>query len=238
MNIRQLGSGLITIVSLAVGYSCAAKEVLPSLTPELAYQSLVDRLCIQGYSLRIYRLAGSVGIERAKHKVASIIPARSVAEIESDYLFAQWGSATESKLIGLWSVAPAQVQGIYSVLTADSWNRPFTEAPDCRVNDASPESMIGWVHPGMGLLNLFSIVDYSRDKPTHIAMYSSWIGTSALTASVKAALQANGWILRDGHKGLAPYATTRTIHASREQVQIELSVFSTRGTSVIYMVAQ
>ena len=238
MNIRRCGTGLSAVLWLAVISSGAANEVLPSLAPDLAYHSLVDKLCIQGYSMRIYRISGRIDIERAKQKVASSIPVGSLADIERDYLLAQWGSGTESRLIGLWSVAHAQVEGIYSVLAAEKLKQSPLKDLDCFANDPPQKSMIAWLHPGMGLLTLFSIVDQSLNKPTYIAMYSSWLGPNALTGVVKAALHADGWILSLGNTGMPPAVGTRAIRATREHAQLDLSIFSAQGTSVMYMVAQ
>ncbi len=238
MNIGFFGQGLRAVLWLSVISSCAAKEVLPSFTPDLTYHSLVDKLCIQGYSMRIYRIGGRIDIARAKHKVASIIPVGSLADIEGDYLLAQWGNPTESRLIGLWSVAPAQVEGIYSVLAAENATRTSFKELDCFAHDPPPKSMMTWLHPRMGLLTLFSIVDRSLNRPTYIGMYSSWLGPNALAGSVKAALKASGWILSLGNTGMAPTVVARTIRAHREQTQLDLSIFSTQGRSVMYMLAQ
>lgn len=238
MNIRCCGAGLSAVLWLAGVSSCAAKEVLPSLAPDLAYHSLVDKLCIQGYSMRIYRISGRIDIERGKNKVASIVPVGSLAEIERDYLLAQWGSAIESRLLGLWSVAPAQVEGIYSVLAVDKARQSHHKALDCFVSDPPPKPMIAWLQPRMGLLTLFSIVDQSLHKPTYIVMYSSWLGPNALEGLVKAALQADGWILSIGHAGKAPAIVTRTLSATKEQAKLDLSIFSAQGTSVMYVVSQ
>lgn len=238
MNIRSCGAGLSAILWLAGTSSCAAKELLPSLAPDLAYHSLVDQLCIQGYSMRIYRINGRIDIERGKNKVASVVPVGSLAEIERDYLLAQWGSATESRLIGLWSVAPDQVEGVYSVLALEKTRQSLLKELDCFASDPPPNSMIAWLQPRMGLVTLFSIVDESLNKPTYIAMYSSWLGPNALTGVVKAALHADGWIVSLGNTGIAPAIVTRTIRATREQAKLDLSIFSAQGTSVMYMVAQ
>jgi hypothetical protein len=188
--------------------------------------------------MRIYRINGRIDIERGKNKVASVVPVGSLAEIERDYLLAQWGSATESRLIGLWSVAPDQVEGVYSVLAVEKTRQSLLKELDCFASDPPPNSMVAWLQPHMGLVTLFSIVDESLNKPTYIAMYSSWLGPNALTGVVKAALHADGWILSLGNTGMPPAVSTRAIRATREHAQLDLSIFSAQGTSVMYMVAQ
>lgn len=238
MRARCFGTSLGVALWVAVISSSAAKDVLPALNPDLSYYSLVERLCIQGHTMRIYWIGGSIDIERAKQKMASIIPAGSVADIESDYLLAQWGNATESKLIGLWSVGPSQVEGIYSVLSDDNAKRSSLAKLDCFASDPPPRSIIAWINSRLGLFNLFSIVDYSSEKPTYIAMYSSWLGPNALSDSVEAALKRNGWTLSLKGRGAAPASFSRTIRASKEQAQFDLNIFSIQGTSVMHMVAQ
>lgn len=238
MSVRCFGLGWAVVLWIAVISSSVAKDVLPSLSPDLSYHSLVEGFCIQGHSMRIYRIGGTINIERAKQKVASIAPVGSLADIESDYLLAQWSNATESKLIGVWSVAPSQVEGVYSVLSNDN-SKPFSlEKLNCFASDPPPKSMIAWMKSGLGLLNLFSIIDYSLEKPTYMAMYSSWLGPTALADSVDAALKKNGWTLSRNHSGVASAALSRTIHASKEHAHLELNIFSVQGTSIMHMIAQ
>ncbi|MFM7011708.1 MAG: hypothetical protein ACKO0Z_20655 [Betaproteobacteria bacterium] len=238
MSFRCFRAGLSAALWVAVVSSSAAKDLLPSLNPDLSHHSLVEKLCIQGHSMRIYRIGGPIDIERAKQKVASIVPVGSVSDIESDYLLAQWGDANESKLIGLWSVAPSQVEGVYSVLSNGNSRRSALEKLDCFANDPPPRSTIAWMNSGLGLLNLFSIVDYSLEKPTHIAMYSSWLGASALADAVDAALKKNGWTLSLNHSGVAAATFSRTIRASKENARLDLNILSVQGTSVMHMIAQ
>ncbi len=238
MSTRCFGAGLSAALSIAVISSCAARDVLPTLSPDLSYQSLVESLCIQGHSMRIYRLDGAINIEHAKQKVASIMPLGTAAEIGSDYLLARWGNASESNLIGLWSIAPAKVEGVYSVLTTENFKQSSAEKIDCFVNDPPPKLIIAWLDSGLGLLNLFSIVDYSLKKPTYIAMYSSWLGPSALADLVDTALRRHGWILGRKHSGGASGGLGRTIRASKERAQLDLNILSVQGTSVMHMIAQ
>ena len=238
MTTRCVGACVSMVLWLSVVTSSAAKEVLPSLSPELAYHSVVDKFCIQGHSMRIYRIDGRIDLERVKHKLASVIPVGAIVEIEDDYLLVQWGNPTASRLIGLWSVAPDQVEGVYSVLVTEKLNRSPVEAHDCFANAPPPRSIIDWFSPGLGLLTLVSIVDQSHDKPAYIALYSSWLGPNALLDSVKAAMKANGWIINVGHTGTPTPSITRTIHAAKGNTQIDLNVFSVRGTSVMYMIAR
>lgn len=238
MSFRCVGAGWSVALWVAVVSSSAANDLLPSLNPDLSHHSLVERLCIQGHSIRIYRIGGPIGIERAKQKVASIVPVGSVSDIESDYLLAHWGNTNESKLIGLWSVAPSQVEGVYSVLSNDNSKGSSLEKLDCFANDPPPRSTIAWMNSGLGLLNLFSIVDYSLEKPTHIAMYSSWLGPSSLAGSVDAALKKNGWSLSLNDNGVASATFSRTIRASKEHARLDLNILSVQGTSVMHMIAQ
>lgn len=238
MTTRCVGARLSMVLWLSVVTSSAAKEVLPSLNPELAYHSVVDKFCIQGHSMRIYRIGGRIDLERIKHKLASVIPVGSIVEIEDDYLLAQWGNPTASRLISLWSVAPDQVEGVYSVLAAEKMNRDPIEPHDCFANAPPPRSIIDWLSPRLGLLRLVSIVDQSHDKPAYIALYSSWLGPNALLDSVKAAMKENGWIINVGHTGIPSPSITRTIHAAKGNTQIDLNVFYVQGTSVMYMIAR
>lgn len=238
MSFRCFGVGLSAALWVAVVSSSAAKDLLSSLHPDLSHHSLVERLCIQGHSMRIYRIGGLIDIERAKQKVASIAPVGSFSDIESNYLLAQWGNTTESTLIGLWSVAPSQVEGVYSVFSKDNSKPSFLRKLDCFVNDPPPRSSIAWLNSGLGLTNLISIVDYSLKKPTHIAMYSSWLGPSALAASVDVALINTGWTLSLNHNGVAAATFSRTIRASKENLRLDLNILSVQGTSVMHMIVQ
>lgn len=238
MNIRCFGAGLSAVLWFSAISSSAANDVLPSLYPDLSYHSLVDRFCIQGNSMRIYRISGPIDIERAKQKVASIVPVGSLADIQSDYLLAQWGNANESKLIGLWAVGPSRIEGIYSVILDGNSIANSVQKLNCFPNDALRKSATTWINSELGLLNLYSIIDYSVEKPTYMAMYSSWLGANALTDSVHTALKKNGWALTRNHNGASPTVLGRTIHASKEHAQLELNIFSVQGTSVIHMVAQ
>ena len=238
MSIRCFGAGLSAVLWFAVISSSAADDVLPSLHPDLSYHSLVDRFCIQGHSIRIYRISGPIDIERAKQKVASIVAVGSLADIQSDYLLAQWGNTNESKLIGLWAVGPSRVEGIYSVLTDENAIPSSLQKLNCFPHNPLPKSTITWIHSELGLLNLFSIIDYSLEKPTYIAMYSSWLGLNALTDSVEAALKQNGWALSRNHSGASPNVFVRTIRAAKVHAKLDLNILSVQGTSVIHMVAQ
>jgi hypothetical protein len=238
MSFRCFGTSVGVALWISMMSSSAAKDVLPALNPDLSYHSLVERLCIQGLSMRIYWIGGLIDIERAKQKMASIIPAGTVADLEGDYSFAQWGNATESKLIGLWSVAPSQVEGIYSVLSDDNAKRSSFEKLDCFASDPPPKRIIAWMNSRLGLLNLFSIVDYSSERPTYIAMYSSWLGPNALSDSVDAALKKNGWRLSLIGRDATPATFSRTIRASKDQAWLDLNIFSVQGRSVMHMIAQ
>ena len=228
----------IGVLLIGAAHASNTNDVLHTFGPELQYQPVIDRVCIQGFYARAYRLQGQLDIERAISKVAGIIPLGSVGEVQYNFFLVRWSNAPQHHLIGLWPVTDHHVEGIYSTLSSSDHSVSAPQAFACKHLDSAPQEMTAWINPAMGLRVVLSTVDHARVEPSYTLVYSSWLPSSRLAASISVALSKAGWILELPRAPKGPHTSVRSIIAAKAGVQLNLRILTVQGSSSLFVVGQ
>jgi hypothetical protein len=231
---------LISIGTLSLGFAQASNttDLLHSFSPEIQFQSMIDKVCIQGFYAQVYRLHGRLNFERAISKVAGIIPLESVGEVQPNFFLAHWSNDPQSHLIGLWPVSETEVDGIYSTLSAVDQTGRAPNPLGCKHLDSVARDMIAWIHPAMGLRPVLSSVDHARVDPSHTLIYSSWLPSPRLVTAISIALDKAGWNFEMDRTSKGLFTAPRSIVAIKASAQLNLKIFSVSGSSILFMVGQ
>jgi len=228
----------IGVLLIGVAHASNAIDVLQSFAPELQYQPVIDRVCIQGFYARAYRLQGHLSFERAISKVAGILPLGSVGEVQHNFFLARWSNAPQHHLIALWPVSEQGVEGIYSTLSGADQSMSAPQAFACKHSDSVPREMTAWIKPAMGLRVVLSTVDHARADPSYTLIYSSWLSSSRLVASISIALSKAGWRLELARAPKVPHTPVRSIVATKAGTQLSLRILTVQGSSILFVVGQ
>ena len=228
----------IGVLLIGVAHAGNATDVLQSLAPELQYQPVIDRVCIQGFYARAYRLQGQLNIGRAISKLAGIIPLGSVGEVQHNFFLARWSNAPQHHLIGLWPVSEHSVEGIYSTLSSSDQSVSVPQTFACKHWDSVPQEMTAWIKPAMGLRVVLSTVDHARLDPSYTLIYSSWLPSSRLVAAISVALSKAGWNLGLARAPKGPHTSVQSIVATKASVQLNLRILTVQGSSILFVVGQ
>ena len=231
---------LISIGTLSLGFAQASNttDLLHSFSPEFQYQSMIDKVCIQGFYTNVYRLHGRLAFERAISKVAGIIPLGSVGDVQHDFFLARWSNAPQHHLIGLWPVSEDRVEGIYSTLSSPDQSVLVPQPFSCKHLDSAPRAMTAWINPAMELRVVLSTVDHARADPSYTFIYSSWLPSARLVASISVALSKAGWSLAMARAPRGSLTAERSMFATKEGVQLNLTIFAVQGTSILFLNGQ
>ena len=235
---QRLLFSVIGVLLIGVSQASNATDVLQSFAPELQHQPMIDRVCIQGFYVRAYRLQGQLSIERAISKVAGIIPLGSVGEVQHNFFLARWSTAPQHHLIGLWPVSEHSVEGIYSTLSSADQSVSVPQTSLCKQGDSAPRTMTAWINPAMELRVVFSTVDHARVVPSYTVIYSSWLPSTRLAASVSVALSKAGWSLAMAPAPKGSFIAGRSMFATKEGVQLNLRIFTVQGSSILFLNGQ
>ncbi len=228
----------IAVSLIGVAHASNATDVLQSFAPELQHQSVIDRVCIQGFYARAYRLQGQMNIERAISKVAGIIPLGSVGDVQHNFFLARWSNAQQHHLIGLWPVSEDSVEGIYSTLSSPDQSVLVPQPFSCKHLDSAPRAMTAWINPAMELRVVLSTVDHARADPSYTFIYSSWLPSARLVASISVALSKAGWSLAMARAPRGSLTAERSIFATKEGVQLNLRIFAVQGSAILFLNGQ
>jgi hypothetical protein len=231
---------LISMGTLFVGVVHARNttDLLHSFSPEFQYQSMIDKVCIQGFYTNVYRLHGRLAFERAISKVAAIIPLGSVGDVQHNFFLAHWSNDPQSHLIGLWPISETEVDGIYSTLSAVDQTGRAPSRLSCKYLDSVARDMIAWIHPAMGLRPVLSSVDHARVDPSHTLIYSSWLPSPRLVTAISIALNKAGWSFEMDRTSKGMFTAPQSIVATKASAQLNLKIFSVSGSSILFMVGQ
>jgi hypothetical protein len=98
--------------------------------------------------------------------------------------------------------------------------------------------MTAWINPAMGLRAVLSTIDHARVDPSYTLIYSSWLPSSRLAASISVALNKAGWILELPWAPKGPHTSVRSIIATKAGVQLNLRILAVQGSSILFVVGQ
>jgi hypothetical protein len=238
MTVIRFSQVFLLVLCTVNPIALRAHGLVSALGPDLQYQAVVERMCVQGFALTLYRLTGRMNISRAMSKVASSIPEGSLSEIDTNYMLAHWDNAGSLGLIGLWAASESLVEGFYSILTNETGTTSQATAATCHGAQRPPTSLIEWISASMGLREIFSTVDYARTVPTYSMVYSSWLTSATLAVAVSRALKSAGWLVDSERMAAKSTRYAHSLIATKALSQLSLKILDAHGHTILFIISQ
>jgi hypothetical protein len=237
MKASRFSQVCLLALCTATMVSVKAHEVVSALAPDLKYQAVVERMCVQGFELTLYRLTGRLNISRAMSKVASSIPEGSLSEIDRNYMLVHWENDGNLGLISLWAASESSVEGFYSILINNNRTASQASAATCHGAERPPTSLIEWINASMGLRSIFFSVDYARTAPTYSMIYSSWLTSSALAVAVSTGLKSAGWLVESERLAAKSTRYAYSMLATKALSQLSLKILDAHGHTMLFIIS-